>query len=419
MPVDKRKLKFILLICLGVPCLFVLFFLFGAGFFWSDIYGVVVDEDGRPLDNVELLISYRVEPSVVQGILGGHDPFNDPYWQGRYDIEKKIVNGKFRVPGKRLFKGGSARSLTFQKDGYIMEGYHSKTNSNWRGMRVVLRRPPQKPPRVREISRLESGRLEYSLKMQRRRSILLPKIDRKEWNLGDIMRPFDRPFDADWNYLELDFKRDERGGIVFREFPGAFNSRGETVKYPAAFVIRLLSDDPDDGMIPVGEGESLAEKTHYDGAHWTNRPPEYLQIIEDSKNARRRLMDDLTVAPEDGYTRREIEIPVEEMVRIWDQQIWAGAPPAQQASWYPVYRCALIRVGGRYGKFFLHFIGSRPERVDAYFGNGSEFSIDFDCEVYLNPKVGNRNLTEYGGTVRRRDSSRPQPEDKWNRRSRR
>ena len=132
-------------------------------------------------------------------------------------------------------------------------------------------------------------------------------------------------------------------------------------------------------------------------------------------------MDDLTVAPDDGYTRREIEIPVEEMVRIWDQQMWAGVPPVQEASWYPVYRCALIRVGGRYGKFFLHFIGSRPERVDAYFGNGAEFGMSFDCEVFLNPKAGDRNLTEYGEIPRRRhrDPSRPQPEDKWKRQSRR
>jgi hypothetical protein len=418
MPADKRKLKFIFLICLGFPCLFVLFFLLGSGFLWSDIYGVVVDEDGKPLDNVELLISYRVEPSVIQGVLGGHDPFNDPYWNSRSDLEKKIVSGKFRVPVKRLFKGGRVDTLSFNKEGYIREGYNSRTNSNWRGMRVVLRRPPPEPPRVREIKRLELGRLEYSLRMQRRSRILLPKIDRKEWNLGDMMLPFDRPFGADWNYLELDFKRDERGGIVFREFPGVLNSKGETVKYPAAFVIRLLSDDPDDGMIPVGEGESLAERTHYDGVHWTTHPPEYQQIFEDGKTARSRLMDDLTVAPEDGYTRREIEIPVEEMVRIWNRVVYAGSPPVQEASWYPAYRCALIRVGGRYGKFFLHFAGSRPERVD-YFGNGEEFGISFDCEVCLNPRVGNRNLTEYGGTVRRRDSSRPQPEDKWNRRSRR
>ena len=414
---EKRKLLFIILLVFLALC--ILAFVIGKRH--SDIYGVVVDEYGRPLDNVELLVSYHVNPSVLFGVLGGHDPFNDPYWHGRDDLEKWIVNGKFRVPGRRLFLGGSARSLTFRKDGYIMEGYNSKTKSSWHGMQVVLRQPPPEPPRVREIKHLESGQLEYSLKLQRRSRIVLPRIDRKEWNLGEMMRPFDRPFDADWNYLELDFKRDERGEIVFREFPGAFNSKGETVKYPAAFVIRLLSDDPDDGMIPVGEGESLAERTHYTGAHWTNRPPEYLQIIEDSKNARRRLMDDLTVAPDDGYTRREIEIPVEEMVRIWDQQMWAGVTPVQEVSWYPVYRCALIRVGGRYGKFFLHFIGSRPERVDAYFGNGAEFGMSFDCEVFLNPKAGDRNLTEYGEIPRRRhrDPSRPQPEDKWKRQSRR
>ena len=133
-------------------------------------------------------------------------------------------------------------------------------------MRVVMRqiRPPAHPPiRLRTLQHLyEATDLRYDMKRKERR--VLAFRSSKPVMPEYTFVPFGQKPDES-QYLELDFLRDEQGGIVTREFPGAVDSRGETVKYPAIFLIRLHSDDPDDGFVLFEEGKSLAEQNHFDG----------------------------------------------------------------------------------------------------------------------------------------------------------
>ena len=97
------------------------------------------------------------------------------------------------------------------------------------------------------------------------------------------------------------------------------------------------------------------------------------------------------MAPEDGYTRREISIPIEEVIRIWDAN-------GLKACSLLVYRTVFIRAAGHYAKAYLYYFNGysdiRLGPVDSEaFGEKSYWRIQFD--MYLNPKEGDRHLSEY------------------------
>jgi len=360
----------------------------------TSLDGTVVDETGVPMKDVKLVAR-----------------FSYPTWdytRSKTKTERHIIDGKFDI-----WKLGYCDvDLSFYKVGYEADDYHlhggfglvenEENTLKQHDMRVVMRqiRPPAHPPiRLRTLQHLyEATDLRYDMKRKERR--VLAFRSSKPVMPEYTFVPFGQKPDES-QYLELDFLRDEQGGIVTREFPGAVDSRGETVKYPAIFLIRLHSDDPDDGFVLFEEGKSLAEQNHFDGKirKWNDYSGEmhevhdlHKQIIRDCSAAQSRMQDHfMELAPEDGYTRREIAIPIEEIVRIWDYG------ETIKTTWYSPYRFAFLRVGGRYAKILFMFGGTidgRAKEVDS--GElGDDFRAFIYYNVYLNPEKGDRELKEF------------------------
>ena len=197
-------------------------------------------------------------------------------------------------------------------------------------------------------------------------------------------------------YFELDFLRDERGEIVLREFPGVVDDWGDPIQYPAVFIVRLHSNDPDDGILLVGEGESVPEKNPFDGTirsfgNGREFDEERTLFRKGLTDAPTRFLKERTMAPEDGYTRREISIPIEEVIRIW-------AANGLKACSLLVYRTVFIRAAGHYAKAYLYYANGYSDiqlgPVDSEaFREKSHWEFQFD--MYLNPKEGDRHLSEY------------------------
>ena len=405
MPNAKRKkLLFLSLITiLIIVCLFVLIEVARTEF--SPAFsGTIVDEKGVPLDGVTVGVEYRVRSPYPKFLLFFSPVFPaEPSWaRDKYIFQTMTVNGRFSVRDRLLFRGGGVFSLYFTKEGYQREHYSftisqkyaetadGKKEFQWSGMRVVMRKEPPPPKQVRILEHLTWG-VWYDIANQRKRVLEFPDFG-VEVVLRDI--PFGQEPEAA-RYFELDFLRDERGEIVLREFPGVVDDWGDPIQYPAVFIVRLRSDDPDDGILLVGEGESVLEKNLFDGrirpfGNGDEYKKERDLFRKELESAPDRFLQEQTMAPEDGYTRREISIPIEEVIRIWDNN-------GLKSSSYRAYRTVFVRIAGHYAKAcFLY-----DKRTDSplmpvdseAFGENFNGHIKFD--MYLNPKKGSRHLSEY------------------------
>ena len=398
----KREIRLFLFLLLGAACLIVLIEV-GRTVPTQTICGTVVDESGAPLDGVTVGVRYYVPPPYPKffNLLFYSRWPDTPSWNRDRDIYQSMsVDGEFRVRDKALFRRGEAESIHFAKEGYYTEEYRigqkyevtadGKKVSQWSDMRVVMRKEPPPPRKVRTLEHVTWG-VWYDIANQRKRVLEFPDSG-VEVVLRDI--PFGQEPEAD-RYFELDFLRDEWGEIVLREFPGVVDDWGDPIQYPAVFIVRLRSDDPDDGILLVGEGESILEKNLFDGrirpfGNGDEYKKERDLFRKESESAPARFLQEQTMAPEDGYTRREISIPIEEVIRIWDNN-------GLKSSSYRAYRTVFVRVAGHYAKAcFLY-----DRRTDSPLRpvDSEAFSEDFNgyikFDMYLNPKKGSRHLSEY------------------------
>ena len=401
MPNAKRKKQLFLFLFLGIACVFILIDVVRT-VSAPTIYGTVVDESGAPLDGVTVGVTYWEPYPKLLRMLDRKWP-NTP--GGKSINRRMIVDGEFRVRDKALFRRGEVEHIYFAKEGYYSEKYDinqkyevtadGKKVLKWSGMRVVLRKKPPPPKKVRTLKRVTTG-VWYDM-AERKKRILEFSTNRFSGKAEVVLRdvPFGQKPEAA-RYFELDFLRDERGEIVLREFPGVVDDWGDPIQYPAVFIVRLHSNDPDDGIIPVGEGESVPEKNPFDGTirsfgNGREFDEERTLFRKGLTDAPARFLKERTMAPEDGYTRREISIPIEEVIRIW-------AANGLKACSLLVYRTVFIRAAGYYAKAYLYYFNGYSDiqlgPVDSEaFGEKSCWGIEFD--MYLNPKEGDRHLSEY------------------------
>ena len=399
----KTRLKRLLKIILAAACLYLICDA-GITLCTPRIYGTIVNERGVPLDDVKIGVHYYVPPPYPVWFNYFSKEFPDtPSWnQSKSIYETMTVDGEFRVRDKVLFRRGKVDILSFSKEGYQREEIR-RGSFQWGGMRVVMRKESPPPRKVRTLEH-ETGSLTLDMAEQKR--CILELFGPNDVTFRPTVPFWQKPEGT--RYFELDFLRDEWGEIVLKEFPGVVDDWGAPVLYPAVFIIRLHSDDPDDGILVVGEGESVLEKTLFDG---TIRPygngREYKKendlFLQESDSAPARFLKEQTVAPADGYTRREITIPIEEIIRIWDNN-------GLKACSYRAYRTVFVRVAGHYAKACFFYTNAKtnlplkPVDSDA-FGEESCWYVHFD--MYLNPKAGSRQLSEYAS----RSPSHSQSED--------
>ena len=403
----KRDIRLILFLLLGAVCLLVLIEV-ARTVSSTTICGTIVDEDGEPLNDVTVGVIYYVPPPYPKffNLLFYSRWPDTPSWnQSKSIYQSMTVDGEFRVRDKVLFQRGEVEKLYFSKEGYYEEEYgigqkyevsaDGKKVSQWSDMRVVMQEKPPPPKKVRTLEHVTSD-VWYDMAERKKRILQFstsPFSGKSEVVLRDV--PFGQKPEAT-RYFELDFLRDDRGEIVLREFPSVVDNWGDPIQYPAVFIFRLHSNDPFDGILPVGEGESVPEKNPFDGnirqfGDGREFDKERTLFRKGLTDAPARFLKEQTMAPKDGYTRREISIPIEEVIRIWDAN-------GLKACSLRVYRTVFIRIAGHYAKACLYYTNGfsdiRLGPVDSEaFREKSHWGIDFD--MYKNPKAGDRHLSEY------------------------
>jgi hypothetical protein len=147
-------------------------------------------------------------------------------------------------------------------------------------------------------------------------------------------------------YIELDFRRDEHGEIVYGDPPSLYR----TIPCPSAFIIQFRSDDPDDGMILINEMDP--DVTHD------------------------RMRKIHTAAPGTGYDKKKIVIDLGEVDATWH---------------YPFESkriCIFLKCGNHFGKAEFEPVCLSLNRHDQKIEG---ISVRF--EMILNQKEGDRNLS--------------------------
>ena len=344
----------------------------------TSLDGTVVDENGESLDNVQLVARYSY-PSW-------------DYMDDETKTERRTVDGEFDI-----WKLGYDRvELNFSKDGYYSQRYKFRGTfgfSNYdmntlkqHDMRVVLRKKGPRAPLYQLTERV----LNYNMGNGTRTICDLadpggPKLVRVALD--------GKPETA--KYMELDFKRNDKGEIELREFPGILKSTGEPVTYPAVFIFRFHSDDPDDGLRLIDEGESYMEQHPFDGTtpHADFDREQILERqagLERDRNVFASFEEFHDTAPEEGYTLREIAIPVEQMITMEKDN------DVVFVSWNGGQRFMFVKCGGRFGKVSICRVYSGGRNVSTGYGElGENFDPHFFFNLFLNKNPGDTNLTCY------------------------
>ena len=299
----------------------------GSGF---DLSGTVTDEDGNPLDGVSMRADYsRVNTATFHS----EDKREEP-------VE---VNSEFHIKQK----GWTELDLDFRKDGYFSEHLHF--DSPWLdhkqknyvvkdGIQVkMIKKGPVAALFRKEVDLrydFENGYKDVcDLSFLRDK-----KTTGEDWERLLMKTPLGTPPETP-KYLELDFRRDENGEIVYGEVPNSL------ALYPVACIIRFHSDNPDDGLILLNEQD----------------PGITGDTFKKKYNS----------APESGYTKREIVIE----------------ETGTEENKKPLY--LHIKCGKHYGKIKIN-----SEISHAVDGKELLHSRAF-VEIWLNRVPGDRNLTSY------------------------
>ena len=302
-----------------------------------DIRGTVTDEDGNPLDGVTMEMAFsRV---------------NTASFRSENLNETETVDSAFHVQRK----GWTELQLTFWKDGYFPErlafdspwlekGKKRYVEEDGVQVRMVKMGPIAKLYRTRTS---DSIRLKYDFKQESGAICDLSmlqaseELDRRQYeNIEATAFKLESGPEAT-KYLELDFRRDENGEIVFVSLPGAL------APCPAELIVRLHSDDPGDGMILLNELDP--------------------DITED------KVYKKYNTAPETGYDRKEIAFALTDQWHELDK------------STYFVY----LKCGNHYGKARIRNLNIEIHRT---FESAKAF-----IALHINRVPGDRNLTSQFG----------------------
>ena len=333
-----------------------------------DLQFTITDTAGKPLDGVSVEIEQ--DRPVLQQLLSGKEETKK---------EKKTVDSRFRIQAK----GWPSLELTFMKDGYYIETrrYHINFMPNdsrdlgpdgkpilqmKEDIQVVM----YKGVPAAELVGTTRGMLQYDFEKGMRTVADLSAFDKKtektkkttvseedgeeeeeedeeeyvEKRIRIEMKSVDlkaKPKAS--KYIELDFRRDENGETLF-------DGMLRDTPCPASFIIRLHSDDPDDGFVAVDQlGSGFVRPEEYD-----KRYP---------------------AAPETGYQK--------ELVFDFGKKGADGKYPYEKN-----YLFAFVKCGGHYGKVYIH-----PPVLDARLKTIQRVRVPFE-QLFFNRVEDDRNVSE-------------------------
>lgn len=307
-----------------------------------DINGEVTDTNGNPLDNVILFIH-----------VGRPRPENR--METEYKMNSEIISSKFRVQKM----GYSSLRLSFHKDGYYVENLSFDNNI----FDMDISKPIlQKSIQVKMIKRgvgakktAASNFIVYNFEDGTKSIFDLSAFSEQKKGSNEAEKKYQikiktcalKTKDDTKQYIELDFKRDEKGNIVYIDPPSLFHN----IPCPSAYIVRFYSDNPDDGFILMEDFHSKL-------------------ITLDDFNKK------YTTAPEKGYNKKEIMIELKKNKNDTSYSF--------EKKTIPVY----IKVGSHFGKATINPI--------IFFNDNTKIRfVRVRIDIEMNKKEGDRSLVFY------------------------
>lgn len=202
-----------------------------------DIRGTITDTDGNPLNDVYLDADCTMFMTMPPG----------------YSYRQN-VDSEFRIQGSELTR----IELTFVKKGYYPETRSFSIDKLRLKENLQIRMRPSEQMGVSEFHKFQFDEKQKYI------------CDLSDLDHGIIQaQTVDLETTPKTKHLEFDFRRDENGDIIFSEPESSYSA-----PMPAAFIIRLHSDDPDDGLIATS-GSNVARTTARDvGRLFSGEPSE-------------------------------------------------------------------------------------------------------------------------------------------------
>ena len=341
-----------------------------------DLQFTITDTDDKPLNGVKVEIRWS-RPVPKLALSGGMESENE---------EEKTVKPTFHIHKK----GWTGLELTFRKSGYYIEqrGYgiefmpdqSDELGPDGKPKTLIREKIQVKMYKGVPAADMDGtrGMLQYDLekgqktvcdlslfgkKQEKPKKTAISEEDEEdedgeydeeeekeeEEEEGKInMRTIDLKTKPEpTEYIELDFKRDEKGEILF---DGMLGGR----PCPASLIIRLRSDNPDDGFVLVDQLKSgFVRRDEYDKRYQT--------------------------APETGY-KKEIEFDLGKK----------GADGKYPDSIEANYWYAFVKYGLHYGRIFFN-----PVSVE-FIRNGPLGRVRLNIEpLDINRVEGDRNVSNF------------------------
>ena len=219
-----------------------------------DIRGTITDADGNPLKGVCLDKTYEIFGTT-------HPTINS----------RQTVDSEFHIEGNN----SPFLELKFSKKGYYPEKLSFEIGNTPLQKELQIKMRPSEQTGISEF-------LTFRYEEKQKYTCDLSNLEK-----GTVQAQFvDLTTKTEMNHLEIGFKRNEKGEIVFNE------SQSSSYPEPAAFVISLRSDAPDDGLI-------VTEASDDD-----NSFAKALKSLWDEEASKKR--NDRWMIPETGYDTKEI-----------------------------------------------------------------------------------------------------------------
>jgi hypothetical protein len=297
----------------------------------SDIFlkGIIVDEDGKVVDNVRILVECERQ-DIATLISTGKEKYVR-------DKEEKKCSGEFVIKKN----GYSDISVIFKKEGYYDERLQYQFNSREEdkrirdeNIRIVLRKHKEKA----NVSYLEFMHFQDKLDANNDRVIFDLSSFAAHQNRPQKRTKEELPKDC---YIEISLRHIELGTQQSTQSKESYKTNTDL-----QFVIRMISSNKDDGFIFI------------DG--WDK----HMQIY-------REFLTHYTEAPKSLYSLQEIIIPQSKMVS-----------KNTSLDYCPSY---FFRCGEHYGKITFSELDFRKK--------GNDYFFSFCYYFLINNIIGDRNLT--------------------------
>ena len=297
------------------------------------IEGTITDDQGNALNGVTAYVDFSREEIAFT---------DNPRSETKHLQE--TVDSAFRFEGK----GYDNVSVLFVKEGYAQQnlqfdagsfvgGHDDSANLIQRDLRIVMKKLPL-PVTLKGFNRQH---FRYDPEKGTRTICDLSRITRDgKFPVAEVA--FGKTPDAKC-WLEIDLKRDPDGGIA--SYETTYEWGAKTLICPEEFILRLHSDDPDDGF-------ALTALTT------TSRAMDYV------------FRYDCLEAPEGPYSEKEFRVP-------YDHQEQGKVV------------CAYLKVDGHYGKFAIIVPIAEPGHDH---GNAQLGVCRYQLRLYFNIKPDDRGL---------------------------